>query len=234
MKFNQYLNEGINDIGIFKAVFFAGSPGSGKSYTISKINSGKIEPRIVNTDKVYPLFKDNWDNWDIIKSSVKNITMNQLSGYINSMLPLLIDSTSNKIESLVRRQGLLKSLGYDCDMLIYINTPLEVSLNRAKNRDRNVPENIIINIYNKNKELIPFYKSQFKFFIEIKNDVGELNNEIINEIYKKCSLYYMNSIKNPIGFDNINKLKNSGEKYLIPSIYSKEYIDKIISIWYKN
>ena len=52
MKFENYLiTEGINDKGIFKAVFMVGFPGAGKSFVITKIKSGEVEPRIVNTDK---------------------------------------------------------------------------------------------------------------------------------------------------------------------------------------
>ena len=31
------LKEGVNDPGIFKAIFLAGGPGSGKSYVVSKL-----------------------------------------------------------------------------------------------------------------------------------------------------------------------------------------------------
>jgi len=50
MKLRDYLTEGIHDKGIFKACFMSGSAASGKSYVISKIQSGFVEPRIVNTD----------------------------------------------------------------------------------------------------------------------------------------------------------------------------------------
>lgn len=49
-EFLKSLNEGINDKGIFKAAFMSGSSAAGKSYVISRITSGSIEPRIVNTD----------------------------------------------------------------------------------------------------------------------------------------------------------------------------------------
>ena len=51
------ISEGINDKGIFKACFMAGTPGSGKSYVISKISDGAIEPRIVNSDKMTEFLK---------------------------------------------------------------------------------------------------------------------------------------------------------------------------------
>ena len=48
---NLSINESIEDKGILKACFMAGTPGAGKTYTISKVKSGQIEPRMVNTDK---------------------------------------------------------------------------------------------------------------------------------------------------------------------------------------
>jgi len=50
MKFKDYIMEGINDKGIFKAIMMGGSSASGKSYVISQITSGQINPKIVNTD----------------------------------------------------------------------------------------------------------------------------------------------------------------------------------------
>jgi len=45
MRLEDYITEGINDKGIFKACFMCGSAGSGKSYTLSKVKSGSIEPQ---------------------------------------------------------------------------------------------------------------------------------------------------------------------------------------------
>ena len=70
MNFKTFLNESINDKGIFKAIFLVGIPGSGKSYTASKLN-GVISPKIVNTDIAVEYMikklkieshKDNWGN----------------------------------------------------------------------------------------------------------------------------------------------------------------------------
>jgi len=36
LSFDDYLNEGINDPSIFKAVFLAGGPGSGKSFMVGQ------------------------------------------------------------------------------------------------------------------------------------------------------------------------------------------------------
>ena len=96
MRLNKFMVvEGINDKGIFKAVFLAGHPGAGKTTVLNKVKSGSIEPRWVNTDKVFPLFKEWWStDWPKISNKVTTINKNQLTVYINSMLPLAIDGTA--------------------------------------------------------------------------------------------------------------------------------------------
>ena len=99
MKFEKYITEGIQDKGIFKAMFMAGHPGSGKTYTATKIRSGSIEAKIVNTDKLFPFFKEFWgtiEGWTKIKDRVKNINKDQLALYINSILPLAVDGTAGR------------------------------------------------------------------------------------------------------------------------------------------
>mgnify|MGYP003323212928 CR=1 FL=1 len=48
----ESLNEGINDPGIFKAVFMAGGPGSGKSYVAGKATGG-TGLKSVNSDDAF-------------------------------------------------------------------------------------------------------------------------------------------------------------------------------------
>ena len=57
IKLIDLLNEGVNDPGIFKAVFLAGGPGSGKSHVASqlfgipeKINTSTYGLKLVNQD----------------------------------------------------------------------------------------------------------------------------------------------------------------------------------------
>ena len=57
IKLIDLLNEGVNDPGIFKAVFLAGGPGSGKSYVASqlfgipeKVNISAYGLKLVNQD----------------------------------------------------------------------------------------------------------------------------------------------------------------------------------------
>ena len=235
MKLLEYLklNEGIQDKGIFKAVFMAGTPGSGKSYTISKIKSGKIWPRIVNTDKTFPLYKEDWfNNWNKIKDKVKTINKNQLALYINSMLPLFVDGTSSQTSTVLRRTGLLESFGYDCGM-VFINTNLETSLERASKRERKVDPEFIKRVYDQTEKAKSFYRGKFDTWLEINNNEGDLTNKVILNAYKKISQFYNSPMRNPIGKEYKKVMLKNGWKYLDPNIKDLNNIKALIDAWYQ-
>ena len=154
MSFYEFLNESINDKGLFKAVFVVGPPGSGKSYTLSKL-TGNIEPRIVNTDIALEYMSKKLgitassENWKtVFRDTTKRMTSNKLFSYLDGMLPLFIDGTSNNTSNILQRAGILESLGYDVAM-IFVNTDIETAKKRAKDRaqkiNREVDEEFIEN-----------------------------------------------------------------------------------------
>lgn len=231
------LTEGINDKGIFKACFMGGQAGSGKSYVISKI-SGGVEPRIVNSDTWTEFLKVKADQWDFFEDRVKILTKSQLTLYLNSMLPLWVDGTSASPPSVMRRDGILKSFGYDTGM-IWVNTSLESSLKRAKAREekigRHVDEDFIKSTYERIQKLKPYYKSNFGFFKEVDNDEGQLTDEVIVKLYKSTDTFFKGPIENPIGIDNKSRLIESGGKYLsdLPN-YTIQDINSIAQGWFKQ
>ena len=52
MKTFQQIQEGVYDPNIFKAIFLAGGPGSGKSYVVRR-STGGLGMKIVNSDDIY-------------------------------------------------------------------------------------------------------------------------------------------------------------------------------------
>ena len=60
MKISDIVFEGPNDPHIFKAVFLAGGPGSGKSFVSSKLLAG-TGLRVVNSDDVYEFMMNKKD-----------------------------------------------------------------------------------------------------------------------------------------------------------------------------
>jgi len=230
-KFLVSLNEGINDAGIFKAVFLAGHPGSGKSYTLDRIKSGQIEPRIVNTDKFIEYYKNA--SWMKVGDKVRKLNNEQLSLYLNSMLPLAVDGTSGSIQAMLRRRGLLESIGYDTAM-VFVNTDLETAIKRIQSRDRKVPEEFIRESFKKLNENKKFYRSKFNTFIEVDNNEGELTNKAITHAFKFLKAFYDAPVINPVGKRRIKEMKENTWKYLHPNVMPLDEIKKIVSVWYRK
>lgn len=236
-RFNQYLlTEGIMDKGIFKACFAAGPAGSGKSYTLSKLGGG-VEPRVVNSDTWTEYFGVKKDQWGFYQEKIKILTKEQLTLYLNSMLPLWVDGTSSSPPSVFRREGILKSLGYDTGM-IWVETDLEVALQRAKEREekigRHVDEEFIIKVWTDIKKLKPYYKSHFDYFIEVSNNEGELTDDVLVKLHKSSHSFFVSPLQNPIGIGNRYNLLQSGGKYLsdLPN-YDMNNIKNITGGWFK-
>jgi len=233
MRLEQYMTEGINDKGIFKAIFMAGAPGSGKTTVRSKLGGG-IDPRTVNTDTWTEFFGD--PPWDEKGEKIKLLTTSQLTLYIKSMLPLWCDGTSSNPTNLMAREGLLSGIGYDTGML-WINTSLESSLERAKKRHerggRFVPEKTIISAFKQINDLKPFYKGRFKYFVEVNNDTGELTDDVIIKAYKSTGSFFSGDIINPVGRNRVEELRESGGKYLTDiEGYDENQLKRLVKAWF--
>ena len=248
ISFKQFISEGIEDRGIFKAIFLCGSPGAGKTTTLGKIDDPNISARVVNTDQAYEFLagkhkmKFSTDeeaelSWLFLKDKSKVLTKDRLALYLNGALPLVIDGTSSNPSSLLLRVGILESLGYDVGM-IYVETDLETSLanitKRAESEGRKVPEDAVRKMHAETEYLADYYKSKFDFYLKIKNSAGELTNEVIIDAYKKAKSFFESEVQNPIGKKAIDTLKHYKEKVLIPNILDKSELAKKVDGWYRK
>ena len=155
MKVNSFsvqLNEGLYDPGIFKAFFLAGGPGSGKSFVTASAFAG-TGLKLVNSDNKFErdLKKANLSLKmpdaeayfrDRIRQSAKEFAGKQLDTYLKGRLGVIIDATGRDYALIQRQVSLLKLLGYDCYM-VFVNTSLEVALERNRTRSRSIPEYIV-------------------------------------------------------------------------------------------
>ena len=244
LSFKEFIAESIEDKGILKAVFLAGSPGAGKSYTVSKIADGSIEPRIVNTDKFFEFLSSKAkqklstvegadEAWEFMSDKTKHLTMSSLGQYLNSMLPLIIDGTSSNPNNLLMRVGILESLGYDVSM-VYVKTDLDTAIKRVNSRNRKVPEEFIVKVFNEMQESEDFYKGKFSTFVEINNNDGELTDAAITAAFKKMRSFYTQDVKNPVGKRIVDQLRDEKQKYLIPSVIGKSELQKKLDMWYRK
>jgi hypothetical protein len=227
----KLLVEGKEDKGLFKAVFFLGTPGAGKSYVGGKIYGGSIQPRVVNVDK-FVEFIDIKNSPKTYQRS-KTLTINQFVLYVGAALPLFCDTTGADISRVKNRVRSLEVLGYDT-AYVFVNTSLETSLFRASKRTREVPPDIIRDNYNEIQKQKPMLKSLFSYGIEINNDEGELTDDIILKAYKKISYFYDADIQNPVGKDYYNQMVENNWPYLVPNILTNGEIKTILGRWFTS
>lgn len=149
----DHFNEGRNDPSIFKAVFLAGGPGSGKSFVVGKTALTALGFKVVNSDDVFErgltkagmeMTPDNIysPKGQEIRGRAKALTKSRQQGYINGRLGLVIDGTGKDYEKIVKQAIALRKLGYDTAM-IFVNTDEETALERNRQRARSLPDNTV-------------------------------------------------------------------------------------------
>ena len=177
------VEEGPNDPNIFKAVFMAGSPGSGKSFVAQKLLKGK-GLKFSNSDDVfeYMLSKakleptpDNIasDQGQEIRDKAKQLHSNQLDMWVDGRLGLVIDGTGRDPEKVAKIREALRLLGYET-MMLFVNTSLEVAQDRNKLRSRQLPSNMVRQMWDQVQQNIMQYQQIFSpgsFFV-IDNSGG--------------------------------------------------------------
>jgi len=153
MKTFNDLQEGLNDPNIFKAFFLAGGPGSGKSFVVRQTTGG-TGLQIVNSDDAFEQYlkqaglsqkmpESEKEPRDVERKRAKRVTKARKEGYLEGRLGLIIDGTGKDYEKIAKQSNELKQLGYDTHM-IFVNTSLDVALERNAKRDRSVPEDIAV------------------------------------------------------------------------------------------
>jgi len=164
IKLTDILNEGVYDPGIFKAIFTAGGPGSGKSYAASTLfGMPEKMPHVsaqglksVNSDKYFETYLQmkglsqdiaklnpaEYQQAMELRNKSKKVRDAALLNYINGRLGLLIDGTGKNYSNIAKQKKQLELVGYDCFM-VFVNTDLEVALERNYNRDRKLPSELV-------------------------------------------------------------------------------------------
>ena len=240
--FKQFISEGIEDRGIFKAIFILGSPGAGKSYSVKKL-TGQIQPVIINTDKAVEFIakrdgtKAESETWSLFRDSALRITKNQLEQYLNGMLPLFVDGTSNNTSNILHRIGILESLGYDVGI---VHVTADWDLIKARIEQRNSKTNRKVDIafaekvFKQAPENIAFLKGKVSFFKEFRNGHEVMDNSELDEIFKEVQKFFSGPVVNPVGKRNIEKLKAEKQKYMVPTIVSQEALNNKTDGWYRE
>ena len=151
----EMLSEGVHDQGIFKAIFLAGGPGSGKDYVmnntldgqgLTEINSDKALEFLMDKeglDKMMPVGETEKRN--LVRGRAKNITELRQQLALLGRNGLIINGTGDDVVKTKNIKDQLEKLGYETSMLL-VNTRDDISaqrnLERGQRGGRAVPEPI--------------------------------------------------------------------------------------------
>ena len=239
--FESFLQEGVNDPGILKAFFMAGGPGSGKSYVAAELfalpKTDKFQTvsydtglKLVNSDAAFEvLLKKNaidmaklmslkdkdpqeWERAMALRDRAKKITKGTQEMYIQGRLGMIIDGTGKnygKIEGQVKR---LRDLGYDCYM-VFVNTSLEVALERNNARARKLPEDMVTKMWDEVQQNLGKFQRLFKskrFEIVDNSEYGDTTP--IDLVAKEINGFMKQPVSNPIGKQWIETEKEKNKR----------------------
>ena len=204
MKTFQQLLEGIYDPNIFKAVFLAGGPGSGKSYVVSKVISG-MGLKVINSDEPFERYlvkaglslkmpDEEQTERDVERKRAKKVTSERKGHAVDGRLGIIIDGTGKDYDKMIRQAAHLQELGYETSM-VFVNTTLETALERNRKRDRSVPPNIAKQGWNDVQKNLPRFQRYFgKRFFVADNNLGD----DLTPITKAVRRAILKKVDNPI------------------------------------
>ena len=207
MKTFTALQEGVYDPNIFKAIFLAGGPGSGKSYVVRRTTGG-LGMKIVNSDDIYEkMLKDAGlettpediysDEGQEIRVRAKAVTKRMQSNFLDGRLGLIIDGTGKDYDKISKQVSGLNQLGYECSM-IFVNTSLQTAQERNKMRKRTLPEKQVETMWNGVQQNMGKFQRLFgasNMIIVDNNDAGE---DVFNKVWKRCAMLIRRKVSNPI------------------------------------
>jgi hypothetical protein len=217
--FEELLNEGVHDKSIFKAVFLAGGPGSGKDYVLDntlqghglvEINSDKALEFLMDKhglDKTMPATEKH--RRDLVRGKAKNMTELRQRLALMGRNGLIINGTGDDAEKIGTIKKKLEELGYESSMVM-VNTADDVSMQRNIERGqrggRTVPEEIRKQKWDASQNARPKYAEMFKDnYHEFDNsqdlrtappEVVKAKTEELTQIYKNIQKFTNKPAKN--------------------------------------
>lgn len=190
------LLEGVNDPAIFKAVFLAGGPGSGKSFIVGQTALTSLGLKLVNSDDAFEVAlkkagmaatPDNIfsDKGQALRHRSKKVTARRQDRYIEGRLGLVIDGTGKDYSKIEKQKKALETLGYET-MMILVNTDEPTAQARNKMRDRTLPDAQVKTMWSQVQNNIGKFQNLFgQNFIIVDNSEGSNYKGGVMSAYRK-------------------------------------------------
>ena len=221
--FGEEFQEGVNDPAIFKAIFLAGGPGSGKSFTVGKTGLSALGFKLVNSDPAFekaiekaggvmePEFIFSPKGQEI-RAKAKALTSKQMDLYIQGRLGLVIDGTGKDYETVKNQASKLKEIGYDIAMIL-VNTDIDTAIKRDSQRSRTLGIKQVKIMWDEVQRNIGKFQAFFKDnFIIVDNSEGANWQKATTDAYKKMSKFADATPRNKIAKDWIKQQLGEGNE----------------------
>jgi len=218
--FNQFISEGVNDPAIFKAIFLAGGPGSGKSFIVGKTGLSALGYKIINSDDAFEnamkkagitmdpegIFSDEGQ---VVRSKAKTLTGKKQERYLKGRLGVVVDGTGRDDVKLRKQAKMMKDLGYDIAM-IFVNTDKETALERNRQRARSLPDAEVAKMWETIQKNIGMFQTFFgkKNFLVVDNSMGKDYKSETLRAYKDATKFTNKNPDNKLAKEWISKEKS--------------------------
>tara|TARA_B110000858_G_scaffold156129_1_gene178406 strand:+ start:735 stop:2957 length:2223 start_codon:yes stop_codon:yes gene_type:complete len=223
------VEEGVNDPAIFKAVFLAGGPGSGKSFTVGKTGLPALGLKLVNSDPAFekaivkaggsmePEFIFSPKGQEI-RRNAKTLTGKQMELYISGRLGLIIDGTGKDYNKIKGQAEQLKAIGYDVAM-IFVNTDLDTAIDRDSKRPRNLGANVVTKMWQGVQKNIGKFQAFFRNqFVIVDNSTNSNWQKATTDAYKKMKKFADQKPRSKIAQDWIKSQYTKSEGTMDPEM----------------
>ena len=204
------LVEGVYDKNIFKAIFLAGGPGSGKSY-VAKASTAGMGLKMVNSDDQFEYLLDKEgltkkmntrrgereaEKRDVVRDRAKGLTSKIKGNYVEGRLGIISDGTGHDFEKIARQSSKLRMLGYETYM-VFVNTSLDVALAANAKRDRVVPESIVTKSHKAVQSNLGKFSQHFRGNLVIV-DNNDREEQPLKMAFKQVGQLLRKPVKNQI------------------------------------
>ena len=206
--FESYLEEGINDPAIFKAVFLAGGPGSGKSFVVKKTGLASMGFVVINSDDAFEralkkagLSTTPEDIFSVqgqeIRGGAKTLTAKRQETVLKGRLGVVVDGTGRDYDKIQKQAQILKDIGYDVGM-IFVNTDMKTALERNRQRERILPDDTVEKMWKDvQKNMGKFQRFFGQNFQIVDNSIDSNFKSEIQSAYKMMGKFAKKPIINP-------------------------------------
>ena len=131
---------------------------------------------------------------DVVRARAKKTTASRKAGYIEGRLGIIIDGTGRDFDKIVKEATELQQLGYDTYM-IFVNTSLDVALERNAMRPRTIPEPLVTKSWRSVQQNLGKFSQFFRQGLVIvdNNDAGD---DVFDLVSKQIRSLVRKKVKN--------------------------------------